>query len=120
MPLFVPPLRDRKHDIIILAEFFLHKYNKITKNEFKGFADETIRIMKGYDWPGNVRELENAIQYAVNVEKEKMILPFQDNIITDHVEDIIYKNGQYKIKTKKNSFESKNISSIVSSEQCQQ
>ena len=47
--------------------------------------------------------------YRFSFEKEKMIQPFQDNIITGHVEDITYKNGQYKVKTKKNIFESKNI-----------
>lgn len=87
MPLFVPPLRDRKHDIPILAKFFLQKYNEITKNEFKGFTDETIGLMQQYDWPGNVRELENAIQYAVNIEKENIIRPLSlPSNITEHIQ----------------------------------
>ena len=75
MPLVVPPLRDRKSDIITLAHFFLKKYTQTTGNEFKGFDDQTERVMIEYNWPGNVRELENAIQYAVNVEKNSIIRP---------------------------------------------
>ena len=75
MPMFIPPLRDRKNDIITLSEFFLNKYNEKTKNEFKGFDNETVQILTEYEWPGNVRELENAIQYSVNFEKENIIHP---------------------------------------------
>jgi len=105
MPLFVPPLRDRKNDIPILAEFFLQKYNEITKNEFKGFTDETIGLMQQYDWPGNVRELENAIQYAVNIEKEKIINP--SSLPSNIKETIQTSNNKLTLKNRVSRFEKK-------------
>lgn len=113
MPLFVPPLRDRKHDITILSEFFLHKYNEKTKNEFIGFADETVRIMKGYEWPGNVRELENAIQYAVNVEKEKIIYP--SGLPSNITETVQASNNKLTLKDKVLGFEKKLLKNALDS-----
>jgi two-component system response regulator HydG/two-component system response regulator AtoC len=61
----VPPLRERKEDIPMLAEYFLRLFSKKNKKEIKGFDSDVISIFMTYEWPGNVRELENAIERAV-------------------------------------------------------
>ncbi len=61
----LPPLRERKDDIILLTEYFISKYNKILNLNIEGITQETLTLLQNYDWPGNVRDLENAIQSAL-------------------------------------------------------
>ncbi len=61
----VPPLRDRKEDIPILASHFLEVFNKKNNKTIQGIEDPVMEIFSSYDWPGNVRELENTIERAV-------------------------------------------------------
>ncbi len=61
----MPPLRDRRSDIPMLAKFFLDRYTKENGKTIDSFAPETLQLLQAYDWPGNVRELENAIERAV-------------------------------------------------------
>lgn len=65
IPVEIPPLRDRKEDIPLLAEHFLQKFATATKKKIKGFTANAFQKLMVYDWPGNVRELENTIEYAV-------------------------------------------------------
>ncbi|MGH7808932.1 MAG: sigma-54 interaction domain-containing protein, partial [Candidatus Binatia bacterium] len=60
-----PPLRERKEDIPLLADFFLGKFSGATRRNFTAISDSAQAKMKNYDWPGNVRELANAIERAV-------------------------------------------------------
>lgn len=64
-PIFIPPLRERKSDIPLLAEHFVRKYNERHGRAVKGLSDEALKALVAYDWPGNVRELENYIERAV-------------------------------------------------------
>jgi len=64
----LPPLKDRKEDLLPLAMHFLDKYSKEANRDFEGFTPEALRKMGSYEWPGNVRELENAIQRATILE----------------------------------------------------
>jgi Nif-specific regulatory protein len=73
LPIYVPPLRQRKSDIPALAEFFLKKFSRETKKQFSGFTDQALEQMLSYAWPGNVRELENAVERAVVIAKDKII-----------------------------------------------
>ncbi len=61
----IPPLRERKDDIALLAHHFLHRAIKRTGKDFTGFSDEAMRALVAYSFPGNVRELENVIERAV-------------------------------------------------------
>jgi two-component system response regulator GlrR len=65
IPIYLPPLRERKDDIMPLVEHFLKKYSEHMKKEVKGLTPEALRKLMMHDWPGNVRELENTIEYAV-------------------------------------------------------
>lgn len=71
----VPPLRDRKEDIPILADHFLDKFNKELGKPIKKISKEALDSLKEYDYPGNVRELENIIERAVSLERGLNILP---------------------------------------------
>lgn len=61
----IPALRDRKEDIPVLADFFLHKFNEENQRKLGGFTPESNDYLMRYEWPGNIRELENAIERAV-------------------------------------------------------
>jgi Nif-specific regulatory protein len=64
-PIYMPPLRERKTDILLLSDFFLEKYAKENHKEIKRFSTPAIDMLMDYHWPGNVRELENCIERAV-------------------------------------------------------
>ena len=66
----IPPLRERKEDITILADHFLEKYSLDTGKKIYGFSDQAMRMLMEYDWPGNIRQLENTIEHAVVVASE--------------------------------------------------
>jgi Nif-specific regulatory protein len=72
-PIYMPPLRERKTDILLLAEYFLEKYSKENDKEIKRLSTPTIDMLMGYHWPGNVRELENCIERAVLVCEEGVL-----------------------------------------------
>lgn len=71
----VPPLRDRREDILPLAQHFLEKYARAMGKAVKEISPEAKATLQGYRWPGNVRELENAIERAVVIGKGPAITP---------------------------------------------
>jgi two-component system response regulator PilR (NtrC family) len=73
IPIHIPPLRERKEDIPLLANHFLEKYNREIGKHFISITDEAMAQLFAYDWPGNIRELENAIERAVALETEPSI-----------------------------------------------
>ena len=75
LPVQIPPLRERREDIPVLAEFFLKKHSRETKKQITGFSDEAMALLLSYGWPGNVRELENAVERAVVFAREDIIRP---------------------------------------------
>ena len=72
-PIYLPPLRERKTDILLLADFFLEKYSAENVKQIKRFSTPAIDMMMDYHWPGNVRELENCIERAVLLCEEGVI-----------------------------------------------
>ena len=64
-PIYMPPLRERKTDILLLADYFLEKYSKEEDKGIERLSTPAIDMLMGYHWPGNVRELENCIERAV-------------------------------------------------------
>jgi two-component system response regulator GlrR len=73
IPIYLPPLRERKEDIPALVEHFLKKYRQQTKKEVKGLTSPAMQRLMLHNWPGNVRELENMIEYAVALTQQDMI-----------------------------------------------
>lgn len=73
VPVTIPPLRERKEDIEILAEVFLRRYEERFEKEAKHLSKEAKKSLIKYSWPGNVRELENCMEYALNVSGTRVI-----------------------------------------------
>jgi Nif-specific regulatory protein len=73
--LMMPPLRDRKDDIALLANYFLSTYSRKCKRKVLGISPEARQALLAYEWPGNVRELENAIERAVVLGSSSLLLP---------------------------------------------
>jgi two-component system response regulator HydG len=71
----IPLLRERKDDILLLADYFLKKYSDKNKKMIKGFAPRTIDLLMRHPWPGNVRELENAVERSVILAREEVLSP---------------------------------------------
>ena len=74
-PIYVPPLRKRKSDIVLLADYFLEHYSKLIGKDIRRLSTGTIDMLMSYHWAGNVRELENCIERAVLVAEGNVIYP---------------------------------------------
>lgn len=78
--IFIPPLRDRKEDILPLVDFFIDRYNRRFKKSIRGLTAETRALILSHNWPGNVRELKNTIERGMILEEESYLrsiyLPF--------------------------------------------
>jgi transcriptional regulator with GAF, ATPase, and Fis domain len=81
---YLPPLRDRSEDIMLIAKYFLNKFKKEYNSNVEGFSINAIKAINTYRWPGNIRELENRIKKAVIlarhplIEKEDLELPDEE------------------------------------------
>jgi len=75
IPIFVPPLRERKDDIPLLASHFLQKLSHEKGKEVTSISPEVMEILLAHSWPGNVRELENVIEHAIIIAKKDKTLP---------------------------------------------
>ena len=84
VPIYLPPLRERRNDIPLLAEHLLKKSLTEMGREDVVLSSEAVNVMIDYNWPGNVRELENALQYAIVKCRNNILLP-------EHLPPNIYK-----------------------------
>ena len=88
IPIHMPPLRERKEDIIPLSEYFLKKFSIINNANIKGFTKPAIKLLETLSWKGNVRELENAIERAVVLSNSEYVdvedLPAAENTHDEH------------------------------------
>lgn len=73
IPIKIPPLRERKSDIPLLAQHFIQKFNKENDRHIEGLSKAAMNVFVNYDWPGNVRELENMIERLVILKPKGMI-----------------------------------------------
>jgi len=71
----LPPLRERKDDIPLLANHYVKHFSKSTKNEVKGISKKAMELMEKYHWPGNVRELQNVVERAISLMDSEIIMP---------------------------------------------
>jgi two-component system response regulator PilR (NtrC family) len=75
IPIALPPLRERREDIPLIAEHFVAKYTEQMSKTITSIAHETMELLARYEWPGNIRELENVMERAVALERTPAILP---------------------------------------------
>src|SRR5436853_3207327 len=73
--IFIPPLRDRKEDILPLVHFFIDRYNRRFRKNVRGITEETRYLLLNHNWPGNVRELKNTIERGMILEEESFLRP---------------------------------------------
>ena len=72
-PIYAPPLRERKSDILLLADYFVEKYSKLNQKTVRRISTAAIDLLMSYHWPGNVRELENCMERSVLLCQDKAI-----------------------------------------------
>jgi Nif-specific regulatory protein len=72
-PIILPPLRERKDDILLLSDFFVERYSKKMNKDVRRISTPAINMMVAYHWPGNVRELENCIERAILLSSDGVI-----------------------------------------------
>jgi DNA-binding NtrC family response regulator len=85
-PITVPPLRERREDIPLLAYYFLDRLSKEANKEIKGFSPDAMNLLMQYHWPGNVRELKNVIERLVIMSDEELLGK-------KHIRDTMKDNG---------------------------
>ncbi len=115
IPIHLPPLRERKSDIPLLAHHFLEHFNKTKKKKIKGFTKEAIEKLMQYNWPGNVRELENTIERVVILLDGDFITPqdlpekFQNLTRDNLLQEIIIPDAGISLEEAVNEFEKRLI-----------
>jgi Nif-specific regulatory protein len=72
-PIYAPPLREHKSDLLLLADYFVEKYSKLNQKSVRRISTAAIDLLMSYHWPGNVRELENCIERSVLLSPGKSI-----------------------------------------------
>ena len=75
LPVTVPPLRERRDDLVLLADHFFHVYASEKSPRLKGFSNRAIEAILDHDWPGNVRELINRVRRALVMSDGRLIMP---------------------------------------------
>lgn len=89
-PILIPPLRERREDILPLTNHFIHRDNLRFRKKIEGLTTDATKLFLSYDWPGNVRELKNSIERAMIFEQGSLIstrhLPIQLNKASRHKE----------------------------------
>jgi len=84
IPLFLPPLRERREDIPLLADFFLHRFAVKLQKPVENISETALQLLMNYGWPGNIRELENVLERAVNIVSGPIVL-------SEHI--VLYNNA---------------------------
>ena len=74
-PINMPPLRERREDIPVLAKFYLARYNRTFSRNFQEISSAALELMEGYDWPGNIRELKNVIERICIMHGGPVLMP---------------------------------------------
>jgi DNA-binding NtrC family response regulator len=72
-PIFIPPIRQRRADILVLTEYFVEEFNKKLMKNVKGFSKKALKLIYEYDWPGNVREMENTIERCMIISEKDQL-----------------------------------------------
>ncbi len=113
----MPPLRERKEDIELLAKYFIKKFARKNNKNINGISKEAMDALVGYHWPGNIRELQNVIERAVSLTDNQYITPLdlqevvlEGSGVGNYSKDISFKSAKKKWLA---SFEKKYFSDIL-------
>ncbi len=87
--LHIPSLKDRKEDIVPLAQMFLREFSETKKRRFKLISKSAMNVLESYEWPGNVRELQNTIERATVLYDDIELKPFHIDFLGESLEDSI-------------------------------
>lgn len=107
IPIILPPLRERKEDIPLLANSFLNKFTTLFGKTGISFDDDVIEILKQYHWPGNIRELENMIHRLVILCQDETIS--KDQIPEELLEGEDMERGKYTVSIPESGIDLKNL-----------
>lgn len=97
----IPPLRERKEDIPLLAMAFIDEFNKLMNRNIKRISSEALEMMQNYSWPGNVRELRNTIERAVLLTSGDELKPEHLNFLEKENQTKTIDDDQYILKIPK-------------------
>jgi DNA-binding NtrC family response regulator len=75
IPIYLPPLRERKDDIEKLVQHFVNKFNNLHKKRVLGVSGQAMELLLKHNWPGNIRELENVVEHSFVIESGERISP---------------------------------------------
>ena len=78
IPILLPPLRERKGDVTLLANYFVARYNRALKKNIKGLTPAALEVLESYPWPGNVRELENMMERLIVLSRDGQWIDQED------------------------------------------
>ncbi len=91
VPIYLPPLKERKEDIPLLAHHFISKYNPTSQIKIKEISNQVLNCLMDYHWPGNIRELENLIHRIMSLSDHDTI---EIDDLPDHLREYQYESGQ--------------------------
>jgi two-component system, NtrC family, response regulator AtoC len=113
LPVHIPPLRERREDIPLLADYFLQKYNRQGAVSIQGITPPALKLLTSYHWPGNVRELENIIERTMVMTESATI---DEHDLPDYIRNVSIENyspdssiDEYSIKKMERRLEEKLI-----------
>jgi DNA-binding NtrC family response regulator len=113
----IPPLRERREDIDLLANHFIDEFSEKSGKDIKGISKEAMEILKKYDWPGNIRELQNVIERAMSLTDSNYIasLDLPDHVLGGTDSGSYIKNMPFKLAKRKwlDAFEKKYFADIL-------
>lgn len=104
-PIHLPPLRERKQDILLLAKFFLQKYAAMYQKNIQGFTDQAREYLSLHTWPGNIRELQNVTERAVILNEGHNWIDVSDLLLPSIKEDISESEQKLKISATNGSLQ---------------
>ena len=112
----IPPLRDRKEDILLLTEFFIEKYNRRFHKKVIGIDENVLAVFMSFSWPGNVRQLKTCIESAMNFTEDNQKITIADlpSYVFENSEISENRFRQYKINQRER--EAKKNSVVITSE----
>ncbi len=108
VPIYIPPLRERRDDIPLLASYFMTGFSRVLKKNVLGFTPAAMQRMLLYDWPGNIRELQNKVEHAVIMANKDVIST--EDVFTD---SNILKNTFNSYKDAKERFECEYLENLL-------